>query len=260
MSPEKFVPFHFKDLTMYGFYTPILILQAFCVYHAYRNNAEQRWYWLIVFFPLIGCLIYLFHNFYNRRTVSTLAEGMKEVVNSNYKIEQLEKALRFSDNITNKVNLADAYIKFKRYEDAINLYRSCQVGFMADDGSLRMKLLLAYFLNQDYSSAVEIGSSLEKEKSFKNSDERVAFAWSLHFAGQTDLAEKTFADMDKSFTNYQHRMEYAKFLLKIDRQEDAKSKLSDLIEEFEHMKGPERRLKKDTMREARDLYANLVKA
>jgi hypothetical protein len=244
---------------MFGFYTPILILQAFCVYHAYRNNAEQRWYWLIVFFPLVGCLIYLFHNFYNRGTVTTISEGVKGVVNSNYKIEQLEKALRFSDNVTNKMNLADAYVDYGRYEDAISLYRSCLVGFMAEDVALRMKLLFACFLNQDYAAAVEVGETLEKEKNFKNSDERVAFAWSLHFDNKTEQAQKAFEDMDKSFTNYHHRMEYAKFLLKTERREEAKTKLADLIEEFEHMKGPERRLKKDTLREVRDLYANLAR-
>jgi hypothetical protein len=61
----------------------------------------------------------MYHNFYNRNNINTIAEGVKEVVNSNYKIEQLEKALQFSDNITNKTNLADAYVGNNRYTDAI---------------------------------------------------------------------------------------------------------------------------------------------
>ena len=60
--------------------------------------------------------------------------------------------------------------------------------------------------------------------------------------GQADLAETIFADMDKSFSNYFHRLEYCKFLLKIEKMELAKEKLSDLIEEFDHVKGPERKL------------------
>jgi hypothetical protein len=245
---------------MYGLYTPILILQAFCVYHAYRSGAEQRWYWLIVFFPLIGCLIYLFHNFYNRGTVSSITEGVKEVVNSNYKIEQLERALRFSDNIKNKLNLADAYMTYGRVKGASDLYADCLQGFMADDPALKMKLLYAHFLNENYSEAVALGKTLEMEKSFKNSDARLAFAWALHFTGASTAADKIFSDMDRSFTNYQQRMEYAKFLLKTDRAEEARLKLSELMEEFEHMKGPERRLKRDTIREVKDLYENLAKA
>jgi hypothetical protein len=245
---------------MYGFYTPVLLLQAFCVFHAYRSNAEQRWYWLIIFFPLIGCVIYLFHNFYNRNTVSSITEGVKEVVNSNYRIEQLEKALRFSDNVTNKINLADAYVTYGRYKDAIDLYRDCLKGFMADDPPLRMKLLRTCFLNGDYPEAISLGRELEKEKNFKNADERVAYAWSLFFNNELENAAAVFRDMDKSFTNYYQRMEHAKFLLKMDRIDEAKSKLTDLMDEFEHMKGPEKRLKRNTIREVRDMYSNLVKA
>src|SRR5688500_8079699 len=152
---------------MYGLYTPIFLLQAFCVYHAYRNNAEQRWYWLIVFFPLIGCLIYLLHNFNNRTTIDTLTENVKEAVISNYKLEQLEKALRFSDNLKNKTNLADAYVENGRYQDAISLYSACLQGFMSDDPFVQMKLLNAHFMNGDYDSAVKYGDKLGSDKSFK---------------------------------------------------------------------------------------------
>src|SRR6187402_50163 len=135
---------------MLGFYTPLLIIQALCLYHAYRNNAEQRWYWLIIFIPGIGCALYAYHHLYSRENVQTITQTVKEVVNSNYRIEQLEKALRFSENVTNKINLADAYMQVARYNDAAVLYKDSMQGFMADDPTVQMKLLHAYFLQQDY--------------------------------------------------------------------------------------------------------------
>jgi hypothetical protein len=243
---------------MLGFYTPVFLLQAFCVYHAYRNNVEQRWYWLILFFPLVGCLIYLFHNFNNVSTLKNLEENVKSVVINNYRIEQLEKALRFSDSLKNKINLADEYVKVTRYGDAIGLYESCMQGFMADDPSLKMKLLQAHFMNGNYQSAVDQGNSLTLEKTFKNAEQRVVFAWALHQTGQSALAESTFADMDKSFSNYYHRLEYCKFLVLTEKIELAKAKLTDLMQEFDHVKGPERRLNRNTFREIKDLYAGLV--
>jgi hypothetical protein len=241
---------------MYGLYVPILVLQAFCVYHAYRNNAEQRWYWLIIFFPLIGCIIYMAHNFNDRATLQSLTENVKEVVISNYRLEQLEKALGFSDNVRNKINLADAYIENGRFQDAINLYSGCLQGFMSDDPFVRMKLLNAHFMNGEYDTAVEYGNNLESEKSFKNSEERVTYAWSLFQTGEADMAESIFADMDRSYTNYYQRSEYCKFLLKREKSEFAKDKLTDLLEEFDQMQGIERHLKKNIHREVRGLYAN----
>lgn len=243
-------------LYMFGFYVPILLLQAFCIYHAYRNNAEQRWFWLIVLFPFIGSLVYLVHHFNNRTTLDTLKENVKEVVSSNYRLEQLEKALRFSDNLQNKLNLADAYTELGRYDKAIDLYSDCLQGFMADDPGIRLKLLNVYYLNGNYEAAVECGNNLVSEKRFKNSEGRVAYAWSLFHTGKTVQAERVFEDMDTSFTNYYHRLEYCKFLLKTEKSDSAKEKLTSLLQEFEQMQGGERRLKKEVFRELKDLYAN----
>ena len=244
---------------MYGLYTPVFLLQAFCVYHAYRNNAEQRWYWLILFFPLIGCIIYLIHNFNNRNAISSIAENVKEAVISNYRIEQLEKALRFSDNVKNKVNLAEAYAEMGRFQEAIDLYSGCLQGFMSEDLAIRMKLLYALFMNKNYAEAIEIGDALNQQRSFRNSEERVVYAWALYRAGRIELAESVFEDMNRSFTNYFHRLEYCKFLLEIDKRTVAKENLSLLIEEFDQMQGSERHLKRAILRQAKDLYAENFK-
>ena len=242
---------------MYGFYTPILLFQAYCVYHAYRNNAEQRWYWLILFFPLIGCIIYLVYNINaNNDTVKDLKENIKEVVVSNYRLEQLEKAFQFSDNIANKINLADAYVDVARYKEAITLYESCLQGFMLDDPGLRMKLLGAHYLNGDYDLVVKYGYDLESEKSFKNAEERVAFAWALFHTGKVEESERIFSGMDATFTNYFHRVEYSKFLLKTEKKDSAKEKLTELVAEFDEMQSSEKRLKRNVLREIRELYSS----
>jgi hypothetical protein len=241
---------------MLGLYSCVFLLQAFCVYHAYRNNAEQRWYWLILLFPLVGCIIYLIHNFNNPAAIESITENVKEVVVSNYRIDQLEKALKFSDNVKNKTNLADAYAEAGRYQDAIPLYLDCLKGFMADDPSIRMKLLRMHFLNGDHANAIALGGELAAEKGFRNSEERIAYAWALYITGDVDNADTTFADMDRSFTNYNHRLEYCKFLLKADRADAAREKLTELMDEFDQMQSIERRAKKHVLREAKDLYAN----
>ncbi|WP_333820220.1 tetratricopeptide repeat protein [Ohtaekwangia sp.] len=238
---------------MIGFYSPLLILQAFCLYHAYSNRAEQRWYWLIVLFPGIGCAIYLYHSFYNRRSIETIAEGVKGVVNSNYKIEQLEKALRFSDNVTNKVNLADAYAANGRYDEALALYQECLTGFMADDPVIRIKVLFTSYLKKDYPTVVTWGQQLESETRFKKAEERAAYAWALHYTGRTAEAEKVFIEMDSTFTNYRQRIEYCKFLKATGKTEALKSKLQEMNEELEHLKGPERKFYRHIGREIREL-------
>lgn len=243
---------------MIGFYTPIVLLQAFCLYHAYNNNAEHRWYWFILIFPGFGCALYLFHHFSNRKSINTLAESVKGVVNNNYRIEQLEKAYRFSDNLANQISLADAYVDYKRYDEAIKLYQASLTGFMSDDPSLRMKLLQAHFLNGNHADAIILGNDLEGEKVFRNAEQRLAYAWALHYDKKTETAEKIFLDMAKPFTNYKHRIEFCKFLLDTGKKEQFKTLLSEIIEEFDHVRGPERRLYRGLISEARSLYSTHV--
>lgn len=242
---------------MFGYYTPVLLLQAFCLYHAYKNNTQQMWYWIIIFFPVGGCLIYLYNSFYNRNNIRNLAEGIKGVVNSNYRIEQLEKELRFADTVTNKTRLADAYVAIGRYQDAVGLYSDCLKGFMADDPALRMKFLQACYFIQDYESTVQCGMQLETEKTFRNAEERIAYAWALYRQGNVDQARLTFEDMDRSFTNYTHRLEYCKFLLEIKESDRSKEKLAELLSEFEYMNSMERKLKRNIMKDIRSLYDSL---
>ncbi|MFY8037630.1 MAG: hypothetical protein ACOVMQ_10715 [Cyclobacteriaceae bacterium] len=242
---------------MLRLYTPVLILQAVTLYLAYRNNAEQRWYWFIIFFPGLGSLLYLFDQYYNQKNISSITETIKEVVNSNHKTEQLEKALRFSDNTKNKLDLAAAYMELGRYADAIHLYESTLIGYMEDDPGVRMKLLDAHFMAKGYDQVILLGEKLESEKSFKNAEPRLSYAWALHYQGKSEAAEKVFQDMNKPFTNFKHRVAYGAFLSATSRKEEAKVLLETLLEEFEHMSGPERKLHRDVSRDARNLYTSL---
>jgi hypothetical protein len=243
---------------MFGLYTPILLLQAFCIYHAYRNNAESRWYWFIAIFSVFGCAFYLYENFYSRRNINNLSETVKTVVNTNYQLEKLEQAYKFSDNLTNTIGLADAYVKYARYDEALKLYSSASTGFMADDPGIQMKLLNAHFLNKNYAEAIAVGQELASQKSFLNAEQRIDYAWALYCDGKTDSAEVIFKDLDRSYTNYPHRLAYCQFLFETGKQEEMQMKAASILEEFEHMKGPERKLYRDIIQEIRALYNSVI--
>ncbi|MEJ0029893.1 MAG: hypothetical protein WDO15_05775 [Bacteroidota bacterium] len=234
-------------------------LQGFCLYHAYQSRTDQKWYYLIIFVPYIGCFIYLYDAFYSRRSVTQVSEALKQVVNSNYKIDQLEKDAEFNNSATNNIRLADAYIEAGRYAEAVALYDICRVGFLADDESLQRKLLKALYLNKEYEKVEALGKELVNQKAFKNSEERIGLAWALHKLGKTDQAKQHFDDMNRSFTNYENRQAYCDFLIATNDLPAARALASELAQEFEMMKGPERRIHRDVMRQVADLQQSLGK-
>lgn len=246
------------SLMLFRLYTPVLVLQAFCLFHAYKSRADQKWFYLIIFIPVIGCVLYLYDAFYSRRNLTAVTETVKATFVTNYTIEKLERELKFSDNVTNKLNLAAEYMKYERYADAAALYEECLQGFMADDVKIKMHLLQARYLNNEPDACVAIGKTLESAKEFRSADERIAYAWALHQTKQTEAAAAQFADMNRTFTNHVHRKEYARFLVETGQQAKASALLDELISEFEQMKDIERRVNRDVYRDVRSMRSNLT--
>jgi hypothetical protein len=244
---------------MISWFYIMLALQGFCLYHAYQHRTDQKWYYLIIFIPYIGCFIYLYDALYSRRSVTQVTEVLKSAVNSNYRIEQLEKEAQFNNSATNNIRLADAYIEVGRYNEAATLYDNCRVGFLADDESLQLKLLKARYLTGEFEKCEALGNELMNVKSFKNSEERIGLALALHKLGKTDQAKQHFEDMNRTFTNYTHRQAYCEFLISTNNLAAARELASELAGEFEMMKGPERRIHRNVMRQVADFQQSLGK-
>jgi hypothetical protein len=242
---------------MLAVFSFMLALQGFCLYHAYSNRSDQKWYYLIIFIPYIGCFIYLYDAFYSRRSVTQVTEVLKQVVNSNYKIDQLEKEANFNNSATNNIRLADAYVEVGRYAEAASLYEGCRVGFLSEDESLSRKLLNAYYLAGNFDKCEALGNEIANAKSFKNAPERISLAWSLHRLGKMDQARSHFEDMNRTFTNYPQRLAYCEFFIATNDLASAKSLATEIASEFEMMKGPERRLHRDAMRQVANLQQSL---
>ena len=217
------------------YYPLIIALQAFCVFHAYKNNSEQKWYWLIIFFPLLGCGIYLYHHFYSRENVKIVSEGLKGSVNKNYQIEKLENKVNFSDSVLNKTMLADKYLETNEYEKAIELYDSCLKGFDKGNVDTIQKIIHCYFSTKNYEKAVFWGEKIKNNREFHTSVGHVSYAWSLFHLNETEKAEDNFKLMDASYSNFSQRIEYSKFLYQINKQKEARDMLEEVSEEFDQL-------------------------
>jgi len=243
---------------MIRFLLPIIFLtEAFCIYHAVKNDKDMKWFFLILLFPFIGSMIYMYVNMLYEPTIDDIAETVKETIEPDYKTEKLEKAAEFSGTFNNKIRLGDEYIQKERYDDAIQVYESCLVGMNSDSPEVFLKLLKVHYLKEEYTEAVKYGKKLETEKHFEKTDEKIAYAWALHYTGNSDEAEVAFKSMDGYFSNYKHRYEYALFLKGQNRNEDALSLTKELLDEFSQMDRNEQRMKKEVFKAIKDLEKEL---
>lgn len=222
-----------------------IIFQGFCFYHIYSRKNEPYWYFIIFLFPLLGGLAYFIYHYYFKGDMEMASEGIANTVVQPSELEKLTIEAEFADTITNKIRLGDAHMESKNFEKAIEIYRSCMEGIYKDDEELNKKLLQAHYSNEDYLSTMMLGNKLNTEKYFQNSPEKIAYAWSYFELHDDDKAKEIFEEMNIHNTNYEHRKEFAKFLVETNQPEAAKILLNEMKEEMSNMDEFELKIFKD---------------
>ena len=72
-------------------YYLILLFQGICIYHAFRNHKPYYWFFLIFFLPVIGCLIYIFTQIFNKSDIDKAQRDLTLFVNPTKRVTDLEK-------------------------------------------------------------------------------------------------------------------------------------------------------------------------
>lgn len=214
-------------------YYLLIAFQAFCIFHVYKSRNEYYWYFVIFFVPLIGALVYLFSQVINKTNINKAKNKINAFLNPTKKMKDLEKKLSFSNTFQNKINLADAYIENKEYDKAIVYYEKALEGNFKNHSHTLNKAAKCYFQLNSYNKVVEYLNQINLDKSFRNSV--YMYAISLEKCENFDEAEIQFRKTNKRYSNYGERLELSKFLIRRNKNEDAKIVLNEMISEIENM-------------------------
>lgn len=239
------------------YYYLIIALQAYCLYHLFKHRNQFYWVFVILFIPLIGCIIYLIINVYNKRDVDAIQENVVSIVNPTKKIKDLEKKLQFSETYQNKVDLADAYVKIKDYEKAIPHYLSALEGNFQNDFYVIEQLVKAYFAIEDYDNVILYAEKIKDHSEFKKTSSQFLYGLALEKKGEIEAAEANLKEINIRFSFYQERFLLAQFLLKRNKNEEAKTILDDIHNESQHMTQQNKRIYRHTIAEVEKLRSSL---
>ncbi|MCW3102072.1 MAG: hypothetical protein JWO09_512 [Bacteroidetes bacterium] len=243
----------FQLFSFFGeYYYLVLILQAICVFHCVRKGNQNKWIWLIVFLPAIGCLIYLFSEIITKRDLNVVQSNISTIINPVGRIKDLERKLEFSNTFDNKVALADAYLAGGRTEEAIDLYESCLVGVFDDNLYVVTKLIEAYFDSERYDDVIKIAQKVLRNSEFPKSHAHVVYALALERTGKTAQAEAELKSMRGKYSNFEGRFNYGQFLVRANRDNEARLIFDEILEEASHMSSGESRNSREWFRKAKE--------
>ncbi|SFZ92682.1 hypothetical protein SAMN05428642_102880 [Flaviramulus basaltis] len=238
-------------------YYLILILQGYCIYHMYKNRNPYYWAFLIMFVPVVGCIIYLITQVYNKRDAEKITSEITSIINPTKKVRDLEKRLEFSETYQNQLNLADAYLEIKDYEHAIPHYIETLRDKSQNNFYATTQLIEAYLNIEDSDNVILYAEKIKDHPEFKKSRTQFLYGLALERTGKIDEAESNLRQIDIRYSFYEERLILAKFLLSIKKEEDAKEILNEISKESQHMTKPNKRIYRTTTLEVEKLLKEL---
>jgi len=223
----------------------------------YKKGNSFYWVFLIFFVPVIGCIIYLVTQVYNKRDAEKITNELTHIINPTKKIKDLEKQLEFSSSYQNRVNLADAYLANKDYSSALPHYlKTLEEGF-ENDFYVNSKLVETYFLAEDYNKAISHAEKIKNKLEYKQSKTQFICGLAHEKLGDFEVAEHNLRQIDVRYSFYNERLVLAEFLMNRNKKQDAKAILEDIINESKHMTRTNQKLYRSTVNQAKKIIEEL---
>src|ERR1700761_2308847 len=166
-----------------------ICLQVVCALHCIRRGTQGRWLWIIVFLPLIGCIIYIVSEMRPRRSIRAPKIDIGAVINPSAKLKRLEEDLKFTDTFDNRIKLADAYLAANQTDRAIELYEKSLTGAFAENEHGIAQLAVAYYQTERYGDTIKWLKKIYNTHQFARSSTHILYAKALELTGNTEAAE-----------------------------------------------------------------------
>ena len=235
----------------------IIALQGFCLYHLFRYRNSFYWVFVILFLPLLGSIIYLITQVYNRRSAEKIQDNLVSIINPTKKIKDLENRLQFTETYQNRVDLADALMDIKDYQNAITHYLKALEDNIQNDLYATKMLLECYFNIENYESVIKYAERIKENTEFKKSRSQFLYGLALEKTDRLEEAETHLRAIDVRYSFYEERFIFAKFLMERNKVEEAKAILDEIHHESHNMTKQNRSIYRNVISEVEKLRQSL---
>jgi hypothetical protein len=202
------------------------IIQFSFAFHALRTGRDQKWIWIIILAPVIGCLAYYFMEVFPqsreekivRRRVRDIAKAM----NPDGELKKRAEDVATTASVENRSSLADECLEKGMFEEAIRLYESCLEGAHANDPRVLFSCARAYFYNGSARQAEEILGRLSKaHPKFRRDEVELLHARVLEALGETSAALAAYERLRDRYAGFEAKFRHATLLKSLGRDAEA---------------------------------------
>ena len=209
------------------------IIQFSFAFHALKTGREQKWIWIIILAPVVGCLAYYFMEIFphsrEERVLRKRIHDIARALNPDGELKRRTENVAEAATVENRAALADECLEKGMFDEAIRLYESCLEGPHANDPRILFSCARAYFYNGNHRQAEEILKRLEKaHPKFRRDEAQLLEARVLDALGETTRAVELYEALRTRYVGFEAKYRYGILLKRLGREKEA-AELFDFI-------------------------------
>lgn len=205
-----------------------LIIQVYLAIHAGRTG-RYWWIFIILFFPLVGSIIYFFVEYLPELNTTLSARASRRGPKPK-SIGALQRELDITDCVKNRINLAEAYFHTGQYQNAIELLEKSLTGLHANDLDILDGLCHTHFFNGTFDQAIKYLNQYEKNNGGKlKNNLRLLRAKAHEETGALEPAMEEYKQIANICNGEEARCRYALLLKKQGHLDKAKNVFETIL-------------------------------
>ena len=218
----------------------VLAIQLCFAYHALKTRRAYWWLFIIMGFPVMGCVLYYFVEVFPTSRESRSAE---KAVRAIAKAFDPDKELRAAvadveacGSVENRVRLARECMEHKMYDDAAALYRSCLNGVHDTDPDIRHGLAGALLEGGKFGEALPVAQKLRvSHPTFRSAEVGLVIARALEGANRLEEALGELKVLADTYPGEEGRWRYGALLRRMGRADDAQEVFRRMLRNAERL-------------------------
>jgi hypothetical protein len=204
-----------------------VIVQASFIFHVIRTGRPYWWAFIILSFPVAGCVIYYFVEIFpgsrEHRSARKTMHGIARALEPDAELKRRMQELEICGSVENKSNLAQECMHAGMFDDAVRLYVSCLSGVHSDDAQLLFNLADAHLhAGRPEEAAPLLDRLMRDHAGFRRADVELLRARMLEELGQTEQALQAYEELIPVFVGLEARCRYASLLQAIGHETQAR--------------------------------------
>lgn len=212
----------------------LLIIQFSFAFHALKTGRPYWWIFIIMAFPVMGCVIYYFVEVFpgsrEQRKAHKTARNLIKKLQPDADLKRRAEELEICGSVDNKMALAAECFNHQMFTEAIALYESCLQGAFATDGALLFGLARASCEQGDWnrleSTLARLNTDAPKTRPL---EVRLLGARLLQGRQQTDAALAAYRALIPEFVGLEARFRYGELLSQLGQHEAAMQMFNEVI-------------------------------